>query len=179
MMSSFARSSLLALATALTLSTVTNAHEHISVGDTICVEGYVMDQFCIDNGVMIDNGRTTLEEPQLHSVHCLVDVSVCVATMFEILADPPVEGSGSNMYGRGFAIDETQDNGAGKEAILDVARTAGNKSRGCTTCYADGPQSKAFRAVLTATVLEVAADKDSPTLIHLDSVMASNDMTSE
>ena len=31
--------------------------QEVQVGDTICVEGYVMDQFCIENIVLLDNGR--------------------------------------------------------------------------------------------------------------------------
>jgi hypothetical protein len=164
------------LAAVIVAFSTTTAHEHFAVSDIICVEGYVMDQLCIDNQVMLDNGRATLEFPDDHSLHCLVDVGVCVNSNFEILTDPV---DGSSMYGRGFAIDEVQDGGAGKDRILDVARTVGSQPGGCSTCYGDGPQIKGFRAVLNATVLEVAANKDSPTVIQLHTVFASNDQTSE
>jgi hypothetical protein len=48
-----------------------NAVSALEVGDIVCVQGYVMDYYCIDNGDMIDNGKLTLEEPFDHTVHCL------------------------------------------------------------------------------------------------------------
>jgi hypothetical protein len=48
-----------------------NTVSALEVGDIVCVQGYVMDYYCIDNGDMIDNGKLTLEEPFDHTVHCL------------------------------------------------------------------------------------------------------------
>jgi hypothetical protein len=37
----------------------------VSLGDTICVEGYVMDYYCIENVVLLDNpSRETLKYPE-------------------------------------------------------------------------------------------------------------------
>jgi hypothetical protein len=48
-----------------------NTVSSLEVGDSVCVQGYVMDYYCIDIGEMLDNGKPTLEEPFDHSVHCL------------------------------------------------------------------------------------------------------------
>ena len=53
----------------------------------VCVEGFVMDKFCIDLGTLLDNPRVkTLENPEKH---CLVDVSVCYKSGFNILLPNP------------------------------------------------------------------------------------------
>ncbi|OEU12494.1 hypothetical protein FRACYDRAFT_191288, partial [Fragilariopsis cylindrus CCMP1102] len=78
----------------------------LQVGDNICVEGYVMDLFCINRGTLLDNPSVrTLENPELHSVHCLIDVNQCVTSSFEILMDPS-SGSIDQLYNRGWRLDE-------------------------------------------------------------------------
>ncbi|KAL3905350.1 MAG: hypothetical protein SGARI_004505, partial [Bacillariaceae sp.] len=127
------RSVLLSLAAAALLAAMTaptTVSAQAVIGDTICVEGFVMDEYCIDNVVMIDNGIKTLESPGAHSVHCLVDVGVCRDSPYEILGDPVNAGG---LYTRGFQVDEGVDAGAGKALLLDVARTVGDKARGCTS----------------------------------------------
>lgn len=50
------------------LTRISNAK--IQLGDEVCVEGLVMDKYCIDLGVLLDNQSVrTLEGPHLHSVH--------------------------------------------------------------------------------------------------------------
>ncbi len=60
---------------------------------SVCFTGYVMDTFCLDRGTMLDNSKLrSLEYPDRHSVHCLVDVAVCRESGFEVLKDPDQEG---------------------------------------------------------------------------------------
>eukprot|EP00961_Rhodomonas_salina_P248517 3358693-Rhodomonas_salina.2 len=64
-------------------------------GQEVCMTGYIMDTYCVDRGTLLDNpSLKTLERPGEHSIHCLVDVSVCRGSGFEVLADPP---AGQNM----------------------------------------------------------------------------------
>jgi hypothetical protein len=63
--------------------------EKLAVGDNICVEGFVMDFFCINRGTLLDAPDVvTLQDPQLHSLHCLIDVPSCVSTDFNVLLNP-------------------------------------------------------------------------------------------
>src|SRR3569832_2019332 len=95
----------------------------LMIGDSGCVVGYVMDRYCVDRGTLFDNPTVvTLQEPQVHSVHCLIDVPNCLASPYEILTDPP---SGSDMFVRAWTLSSSA-----KEAVLAVARAEGV----CGTC---------------------------------------------
>ena len=102
-----------------------------------------MDEFCIELGYLLDNSRiATLEGPDEHSVHCLVDVPVCVDSHFEVLLDPNVPG---DLYTRGYRISE----GPGKDMIVNLARSVGR----CSTCSSDGSLREGFRAAVKGTVV--------------------------
>ncbi len=69
---------------------IEQSHQIVHVGDTICVNGYVMDSFCIYRGNLFDNPSVSTlgpKGPLLHTVHCLIDVPQCVQSPFEILYD--------------------------------------------------------------------------------------------
>ena len=52
-----------------------------------------MDNLCIDLGTLLDNPSVkTLENPGVHSMHCLLDVPSCVRSMFTVLRDPTNAG---------------------------------------------------------------------------------------
>ena len=62
----------------------------VSVGDEICIGGYVMDTYCINLGNLLDNSAVrTLgpDGPIKHSVHCLVDVGRCYKSAFNVLVE--------------------------------------------------------------------------------------------
>ena len=62
-------------------------------GTAVTARGYVMDNFCIQRGTLLDNPSVqTLKNPELHSIHCLVDVSVCVNSGYAILERPTATG---------------------------------------------------------------------------------------
>eukprot|EP00542_Grammatophora_oceanica_P022702 CAMPEP_0194054256 /NCGR_PEP_ID=MMETSP0009_2-20130614/52832_1 /TAXON_ID=210454 /ORGANISM="Grammatophora oceanica, Strain CCMP 410" /LENGTH=203 /DNA_ID=CAMNT_0038702689 /DNA_START=87 /DNA_END=698 /DNA_ORIENTATION=+ len=105
-----------------------------------CATGFIMDQYCIDEERMIDNGRLTLVEPEEHSIHCLVDVGRCVESPFEILAEPK---NADGEYTRVAELDED-----GKEKAIMLARSVGS----CSTCTGDGDQRKGFRATVKGTL---------------------------
>lgn len=140
----------------------------IEVGDEVCIEGFVMDFFCIDRGTLLDNPTIeTLVNPGRHSVHCLVDVRSCVRSPFEILIDP---FGNRTEWGRGYRL--TEDS---KQELIDLARSVGSS---CSTCDGGGFQREGFRAVMVATILDFNANNtELPPLIEIsDSAHSTSDM---
>ncbi|CAB9515782.1 b561 and DOMON domain-containing protein [Seminavis robusta] len=145
----------------------TSTASAFQVGDEICVEGYVMDFFCIERGTLLDNPRVmTLEEPERHSVHCLVDIRPCFNSPFEVLYQLPDSQITSNLrYARGWRLDD-----ASKEQTIALARSVGrpNADQRCTSCTGEGSLDEGFHAGIVATVVEVAAD--SPAVISIQQI---------
>lgn len=116
-------------------------------GDTICVEGFVMDKLCVDRGTLLDNPSVkTLEEPDKHSVHCLVDVGACRNSQYLILTDPPTEEAD---YTVGYAVTD-----ATKSDLIDMARKVGM----CDTCTGDGSLHVGFRIGAQGIVQDDSVD---------------------
>jgi hypothetical protein len=116
---------------------------------------------CIDRGTLLDNNSVkTLEEPDRHTVHCLVDVPRCINSGYEILVDPE-EGSNSD-YGRAFKLDSE-----GNSRVLSLARDIGN----CGTCSSSGSQTRGFRATVVGTIVP---DSGMPPLLQVQE-LRSND----
>lgn len=136
--------------------------QEISNGDTVCTEGYIMDKYCIDRRTLLDNPSvTTLKNPELHSVHCLVDVSFCRNSGFVVLHDPVQAGG---LYTQGYALDDP-----GTQALVDLARHVGVwDASDCYTCTTDhGHLRKGMRAGIMGTVVDAEAD---PPIISVTSV---------
>ena len=132
----------------------------VSIGDTYCVEGYVMDSYCIDLGSLLDAPNIrTLEGPDKHSIHCLVDVGPCLNSQFEILTPPTSQDS--NKYERSWRLldDDSQS------ILVDLARSIGS----CSTCnggYNSGGQRSGFKAVMDATIVNFR-DGEIPPIISI------------
>ena len=114
----------------------------------VCVVGYIMDTFCIERGTLLDNpGLKTLERPDAHSVHCLVDVPRCYESGFEVLVLPAAPAGGKT-YCRAMKLDAN-----GNAAALKLARDMGKAGSGCTTCTGTkGNLERGFRATISGTV---------------------------
>ena len=107
-----------------------------------------MDRFCINRGTLLDNsGVKTLLNPELHSVHCLVDVGVCRDSGFEILA-PLAQKTADAAYCPAYRIG---GGASGFDKTLKLARELGNKNNGCTTCTGS-KVDKGFRALFVGRV---------------------------
>ena len=116
--------------------------------DLMCVEGFVMDKYCIDLGVLLDNRAvTTLENPEMHSVHCLVDVPLCYNTDFTILVPNP---SGSPAYAVALTLDKF-----GKDRSIAEARKNGLKKK-CSTCKSGGTLQFGFRGLFFGKIAKEA-----------------------
>ena len=95
-----------------------------------CYEGYVMDKYCIDRGTLLDNpSLSTLSNPDVHSVHCLVDVASCVNSPFELLE---IEPNDEGIHCRAYTLSSTA-----KSETIAIAREIGV----CSTCSSSGIQA--------------------------------------
>jgi len=104
-----------------------------------CYNGYIMDKYCIDQGFMIDNGLPTLTQPEKHSVHCLVEISVCVDSGYEVLVDV-----NASEYERAVELDST-----GNTMVRALATQVG----GCGTCAnPSGGQMYGFAATVVGVL---------------------------
>ena len=146
-----------------------------TAGDEICAEGFVMDFFCINRGTLFDNPSVvTLLDPQLHSVHCLVDVPPCLASEYEVLyALPPESVTPAANHARGWRLDA-----ASKDAVIALARGVGRRaaSPGCSTCTeAEGGTllDRGFHAGMVANVV-TPSDGVNPALISITRVEPSS-----
>ena len=133
----------------------------------VCFEGYVIDRFCINRGTLLDNPQvTTLLNPELHSVHCLVDVGVCRDSGFEILA-PLVKATANAAYCSAYRI----GGASGFKKTLDLAREVGNKDDGCSTCTGS-EVDKGFRAVFVGTASSEATwSAEKPPVLSVTQVL--------
>lgn len=103
--------------------------------DEICYTGYVMDTYCINRGTLFDLYLTdTLQEPNRHSIHCLVDVDRCVQSGYEILLDNPND---DGLHCRALELDD-----AGTDMLVELARSTGEADY-CETC--SGPMGAQVR----------------------------------
>ena len=125
----------------------------VGVGDEVCIGGYVMDTFCINLGVLLDNPsfRTLSPDgPPNHSVHCLVDVSVCRNSPFEFL-----EQLEDGTFRRAWRVDDNS-------LILEHAYSNGV----CSDCDVgnsakEGFIVKGYRAAVVGTV-KTLGDSNTP-----------------
>jgi hypothetical protein len=112
---------------------------NINAQTDVCIVGYVMDIYCINRGTLLDKpSLETLQNPEKHSVHCLVDVPVCSVSGYQILADP-IEPQ--TTYCRAFTLDSN-----GNDMVIENARLIGD----CSTC--SGTQKEGYRATIIGTV---------------------------
>lgn len=159
--------------------TLEPTEEALQLNDTICVEGYIMDWYCIERGTLLDNSRIrTLEGPDQHSVHCLVDVGICYNSWYEVLVEPLIfnEERATMEYQRGWRIYETNSYQTGKQAVIDLGRRTGDD---CSTCTGHGSLTKGFRAAIRGRLVDFASRDDGgnivPPLIDVIDVKASHD----
>eukprot|EP00579_Thalassiosira_antarctica_P027634 CAMPEP_0202028584 /NCGR_PEP_ID=MMETSP0905-20130828/63530_1 /ASSEMBLY_ACC=CAM_ASM_000554 /TAXON_ID=420261 /ORGANISM="Thalassiosira antarctica, Strain CCMP982" /LENGTH=359 /DNA_ID=CAMNT_0048592299 /DNA_START=154 /DNA_END=1230 /DNA_ORIENTATION=- len=136
---------------ALLLATYLSSCHHavaVLVGDEVCITGYVMDNFCIfDNqGFLLDNRDvTTLQNPEDHSFHCLMDVDFCFKSGFQVLGEKDPD---TDRHCLGFRLDDT-------DAVLAAGRALGKRGY-CTTCTGgDSDRDYGFLATVKGTVKEI------------------------
>jgi len=78
----------------------------------ICMDGFVMDTYCAARGILLDTGGPTLEEPETHTLGCLLK-PICASSGFELLEDATTDGK----HCRAYKFDSR-----GEELVEAVAR---------------------------------------------------------
>ena len=118
----------------------------VSVGDEVCITSYIIDNFCIERGTFLDNpSLNTLENPEEHSFHCLLDVDVCQEGGYQVIGD---KNPDSGMHCLGFRLDDT-------DAVLSAGQAAGQEGY-CTTCTGDASAPEyGWLATVKGTVSEL------------------------
>ena len=100
-----------------------------------------MDNYCIERGTLLDNpSLETLQNPDKHSIHCLVDVASCRNSDFELLS---LEADDDGVHCRAYTLDDT-----GRSLSVDLARSVGT----CSSCDGGGGQKAGFKALFVGTV---------------------------
>jgi len=125
----------------------------IEVGDEVCLTGYIMDNFCVENVRLLDNSRVkTLEQPEEHSFHCLLDVGICIRSGFQVLGPKNPE---TGMHCGGFRIDNDES-----DVVLEAGRSLGRPGY-CSTCEGNrnGPEY-GYSATVRGTVSELGDGSD-------------------
>jgi len=102
---------------------------------SVCYVGYIMDSYCINRGRLLDKpSLETLQNPEQHSVHCLVDVGLCTSSGFEVLSET---ANSEGLHCRAYQMDQ-----AGTNMAITLGRAIGV----CSTCTGAGNQSMGFKA---------------------------------
>ena len=130
-----------------------------------------MDQFCIERGTLLDNSRVrTLEGPDQHSMHCLLDVSLCVNSGFTVLADPEQDG---DEYTVAAKFDD-----AGNALVFDFAAERGRRGS-CNDCTGElGEITQGIRAAVVGVVESVGNPSSSDPLARAPSIRVTDVMES-
>lgn len=130
----------------------------VEVGDTICVNGYVMDYTCIERGRLFDNPSVHPlgpNGPVVHTIHCLIDVPVCVNSPFEILYD--VSNGKRQRFGRAWRVDDNN-------LLIEHAKRVGICDEDCR-----GNQERGLTATVIGKVLNLGNSK-TPALLEVEQV---------
>ena len=119
--------------------------------DTQCTEWFVMDLYCINRGTLLDAPSVvTLQNPEKHSVHCLVDVNVCVNGGYNILLPNPKFGQGSEpKFVHALTLDKT-----GNALVVKFPRENGV----CSTCTGSGNITAGLRFTYIGKVIPQGDD---------------------
>jgi hypothetical protein len=142
-----------------------------------------MDHYCLytTGGTLLDTGDVTLQFPDRHTIHCLVDVNVCNRGPYYILGDPrsAVGGGGGGGSGMLYTVDYLLDDD-GRLTLIDLARAVGSMSAGCSTCQGNTENGlqRGYRAEVIGVVTALAT-ADAPIRLMLTSARTSNGLLAE
>ena len=108
-----------------------------------------MDNWCLQQNSFMDQPTVQpLLNPELHTLHCLVDLSICRDSGYVILAAlSEMETTMMAKYCPAYRIGGE----SGFDKTLALARAVGNKKGGCSTCKGS-ELDRGFRALFVGTV---------------------------
>jgi len=128
--------------------------DEAKIGDQVCITNFIMDQYCINLGHFLDNDKVmTLEHPEEHSFHCLLDVGLCRDSGYAVLTD---KDESTGMHCIGYRLDDS-------DAVYQAGIAVGQNDGYCTDCTGDetAPQS-GYRATVKGTIKELGDGSDGP-----------------
>lgn len=131
-----------------------------------------MDRFCINRGTLLDDPSTvTLESPENHSFHCLLDVGACYESGFNVLGDKDPE---TGLHTLGYRLDDT-------DAVMAAGQATGQQGY-CSSCTGDSSSPDfGYQATVKGTVSELGDGSDgvsgTPMLTNIE--MLSSDVVCE
>ena len=122
-----------------------------------------MDRFCIVRGTLLDNNSVrTLEGPELHSQHCLLDPGVCVRSGYTVLGDPDLLGG---LYSVAAQFDPNGD-----DIIYNFAARSGARGA-CRDCTGELDSARrGFRASVVGVVEPVGDPTSDDPLARAPSI---------
>ena len=114
-----------------------------------------MDNWCLQQNSFMDQPSVQpLLNPELHTLHCLVDLSICRDSGYVILAAlSEMETTMMAKYCPAYRIGGE----SGFDKTLALARAVGNKNSGCSTCQGS-EVDRGFRALFVGTVDDDGGD---------------------
>eukprot|EP00584_Thalassiosira_punctigera_P019506 CAMPEP_0172555966 /NCGR_PEP_ID=MMETSP1067-20121228/62037_1 /TAXON_ID=265564 ORGANISM="Thalassiosira punctigera, Strain Tpunct2005C2" /NCGR_SAMPLE_ID=MMETSP1067 /ASSEMBLY_ACC=CAM_ASM_000444 /LENGTH=646 /DNA_ID=CAMNT_0013344617 /DNA_START=62 /DNA_END=2002 /DNA_ORIENTATION=- len=136
----------------------------LKVGDDVCITNFIMDQYCIDLGTLLDDPNTmTLKNPEKHSFHCLLDVHFCKDSGYVVLGD---KSEKTGMHCLGFRLDDAA-------TVIQAGLAAGRKGT-CTDCTGDNTKPEfGYRATVKGKVKELGNENVAPILENIQVLDAS------
>lgn len=147
---------------------VTATNTTSSVGNKICIDGYVMDRFCIQRGTLLDNPSVESlgpDGPSTHSLHCLIDIASCVTSEFEVLFPPNNVSDGK--FRRGFVVDQQ-----GQDDLVALAAAVGSNQGNCDNCENPNGIEKGFRAAIRGQIISLPTAAEPAGLLVEDTSFA-------
>jgi hypothetical protein len=159
------------LSTLLLAFSLAGLASSLEVGDGICTQGFVMDKFCIKRGTFLDEPDVTaLENPDMHTYHCMFDPDVC-RDGYVILAPP---GEGETNYTEAYGFDE-----ASNTKIITDGRALGAKEGDdvdCPSCTGtDSSVTRGMYVGIKATVTDASTDPPVVSINEMEAVDPSGD----
>jgi len=127
----------------------------VAIGDEVCITGFIMDNWCIytTGGTLLDMPDViTLQNPEKHSFHCLLDVDVCIESGYAVLGE---KNATTDRHSVAYQLDDAN-------VVVQAGRALGKKGSSCTTCTGEGDASPevGYSATVKGTVMKLGDGSD-------------------
>ena len=140
--------SLLLAGTAASLALTQMGVHGAEEGEVLCVQGYVIDWFCLNQDFYIDApDMSPYVDGDKHTFKCMIDPPQCPGSGYAIMGDPTSTSGGNYTADYSLTADGTQ-------RLLTMALAVGS---GCAECTGPAEKTMGFRVGMMATVTDASA----------------------